>query len=211
MLHDILLIEEWHHQVCQKIFEIIKSRIKSKEIITISGESGSGKSELAHLICRKLKESGFLAKNISGDNFYKVPPKERQSYREKYAIEKVIGPDEYDWKLLTSLLDQFKNGKKASFPCIDLITDQIDTLNTDFKNVNILVFDGLYAIKLDSNYRIYIDITYEKNKKAQVLRNKETLNELRMKILTEEHKKVVSLKPLANIIVKEDFSVISTL
>jgi hypothetical protein len=42
---------------------------------------------------------------------------------------------------------------------------------------------------------------------AQVARGKEILDETRMRILQQEHKMVLSLKPLANIIIERDLSI----
>ena len=91
MLGDVLLIAEKH----QKAGEIIINRIienpKPKMIIGISGESGSGKSELAHVIAKGLRKHGIFCKPLHIDNYYRILPLERTEWRKSNGIEKVVG------------------------------------------------------------------------------------------------------------------------
>ena len=52
MLGDVLLITEKHQKAGEIIIEQILANRKPKMMIGISGESGSGKSELAHVIAK---------------------------------------------------------------------------------------------------------------------------------------------------------------
>jgi len=83
--------------------------------------------------------------------------------------------------------DDFKAGRKATFPCVDLVTEQIDHLTTDFSEIEALVIDGLYSIKTDGiDMRVFIELTYHETKKAQIVRGKEPQNEYRMRVLEQE-------------------------
>ena len=94
-------------------------------------------------------------------------------------------------------------------PCIDLVTDQIDTLITNFQDVEMLIIDGLYAIKTEGvDLRVFIELTYHETKKAQILRGKEPQNEYRMKVLEREHDVVQSLKPIADLLVNIEYKVV---
>ncbi len=57
-------------------------------------------------------------------------------------------------------------------PCVDLLTDQVDILKTDFKDIAILIIESLYALKIMADVRIFIDITYKKTQNAQIIRDK---------------------------------------
>jgi len=84
---DVLLIQKKHIKAAENIVERILSNILNnklnKFIIAISGESGSGKSEVAHLISQFLKDKGILAKILHTDNYYAIPPKRRYGLRKK--------------------------------------------------------------------------------------------------------------------------------
>lgn len=207
MLGDVLLIEEKHRQAAARIAEHVLEQRRPKIITAISGESGSGKSELAHCLGRALKESGITAKLVHSDNYYLTLPKERNEWRKARGPE-AIGINEYDWDLIHQTLGDFRQGRKAQMPCIDLITDQVDTLTTDFSETDLLILDGLYAIAADGpGLRVFIDLTYHETKKAQLERGKEKVNEWRMTVLENEHRAVASLKEKADLIVTGSYEV----
>ena len=180
MLGDVLLIEDKHRNAGEAIIQRILERKKDKYMVGISGESGSGKTELAHVIAKGLRKHGIFAKPLHIDNYYKVLPLERTEWRKKHGIENVVGYGEYDWDTLYRNIEAFKNSQETKMPCVDLVTEQVDHLITDFKGIDMLIIDGLYAIKTDGlDMRIFIELTYHETKKAQVVRGKEPQNEYR--------------------------------
>lgn len=211
MLGDILLIQDKHRNAGEIIIQKILKMKKDKLVIAISGESGSGKSELAHVIAKGLRNHGIFAKPFHTDNFYKTHPLKRREWRARNGIEKVVGINEYDWNAIHKCIDDFKRGRKSEMPCVDLVTEQVDRLITDFNEVGMLIVDGLYAIKSkDVDLRIFIDLTYLETKEKHVKdsRGKEVMDEARWATLGQEHKAVSSLKPLANLIVTKEYEVV---
>jgi len=212
MLGDVLLIQETHKKAAAEIKEYMQKDLESKPkgykyIVAISGESGAGKSELSHSLAKLLKEDAIRVKVLHADNYYIVPPLLRNEWRKTHGIES-IGIDEYDWNLIHQNIREFKEGREAMMPCIDIIPEQIDKLITDFKKVDMLVIDGLYAIKTDHvDMRVFIDLTYHETKMTQIIRGKEPMNEYRAKVLEREHQNVISLKPLADLIVNKNYEV----
>lgn len=203
-----MLITDKHKNAATKIVEEILKIRKNKVIICISGESGSGKSELSHCIGKELvKTHNIATKILHSDNYYRVHPHIRNEWRVKNGIENV-GIEEIDWKNLVQNVKDFLENKISQMPCIDLVPDEVDMLTTDFSKTNILIIDGLYSIFLPgSDINVFIDLTYHETKKAQADRGKENTDELRWKILEQEHKSVQALREKANIIVNKDYSV----
>ncbi len=209
MLEDVLLIGDHHRQAAAEIVNHIKTKITRKYLIAISGESGSGKSELAHMIAREMTKQGFTTKTLHTDNFYKTLPLERSGYRQQAGIENVVGLGEYDWDLLHRVVDDFRQGRTSEMPCVDLITQSVDRLITDFEGIDVLVLDGLYAIKTSGiDLAIMIELTYHETKKAQVSRGKEQSDPLRFKVLEAEHTAVQSLRPLVDIFINKAYEVV---
>ncbi len=207
MLGDVLLITKKHKKAAEQVVDRL-GRIKSdKMVIAIGGESGSGKSELAHVISRRLKDKGELAKILHIDNYYKVSPQERTEWRKRHGVES-IGLSEYDWDLINQNIAEFRESKEAVLPCIDLLTDQEDRLITNFEGIKYLIVEGLYPLKADADLRIFIDLTYHETKKAQILRGKEPQNEFRLQVLQREHEVVQSLRASADLLVTKDFDVV---
>lgn len=94
-------------------------------------------------------------------------------------------------------------------PCVDIVTDQVDHLVSDFSRVNVLILDGLYALKAeDVDLRVFIDITYFETKKAQLKRGKEAQTPLRAMVLQREHEVVSGMKPTADVIIDKDYNVL---
>lgn len=211
MLGDILLIQEKHKKAGEAILKKILQIKKEKFVVAISGESGSGKTELAHVIAKSLRKHGIFAKPVHTDNFYTTHPLERREWRSKEGIENVVGFDEYKWDEINQVIDDFKNNMVSEMPCVDLVTEQVDILITDFEEVDMLIVDGLYALKAEQiDLRIFIDLTYleTKEKHTKDARGKEVMDEVRWATLAQEHKMVQSLKPLANLIINKEYEVV---
>lgn len=210
MLGDILLITEKHKQAAEIIAAHIINNRKDRMIIAISGESGSGKSELAHAIAKILRKEGIFAKPLHTDNYYKTHPLERREWRLRHGIENVVGYEEYDWEKINQNLDDFRNGRRSEMPCVDLVTEQVDRLITNFGEVDMLLVEGLYAIKSDNvDLRVFIELTYleTKEKHTKDARGKEIMDEARWATLGQEHKMVQALKPRADLLVTKEYAV----
>jgi uridine kinase len=207
MLGDVLLITDNHRKAAEQIVSRLGEFRSGKVVIAIGGESGAGKSELAHVVARRLKDRGELAKILHIDNYYRVRPQERMVWRKEHGIESV-GLSEIDWDLLDWHITGFRGSKEAILPCIDLLTDQIDKLITSFEGIKYLIVEGLYPLNIDADLRILIDLTYHETKRAQVVRGKEPQTEWRWQVLEREHQVVQSLRPLADLLVTRDFEVV---
>jgi len=215
MLGDVLLINDMHKDAAQSIFErVLKARASLDEryryVIGISGESGSGKSELAHALGQTLKDHHVRVKIIHTDNYYKIQPLLREEWRRNKGFDK-IGLGEYDWIKIGKTIRDFKEEQECMIPCIDLIPEQVDKLITDFSKIDLLIIDGLYAIDTaDVDMRVFIDLTYHETKINQIIRMKEALSDFRESILEKEHQAVVSLKPKADLIVDKSYQVVTS-
>ena len=215
MLGDILLINDMHKDAAQSIFErVLKARASLDEryryVIGISGESGSGKSELAHALGQILKDNHVRVKIIHTDNYYKIQPLLREEWRRNKGFDK-IGLGEYDWIKIGKTIRDFKEEQECMIPCIDLIPEQVDKLITDFSKIDLLIIDGLYAIDTgDVDLRVFIDLTYHETKINQIIRMKEALSDFRESILEKEHQAVASLKPKADLIVDKSYQVVTS-
>ncbi len=214
MLGDILLINDMHKDAAQSIFEHVMKKCSEEGdrhrcIVAISGESGSGKSELAHSLGKLLKENNIRVKVIHTDNYYKIQPLLREEWRRNKGFER-IGIDEYDWIKIKKTIRDFKEEQECMIPCIDLIPEQVDKLITDFSKIDLLIIDGLYAINApDSDLRVFIDLTYHETKINQIIRMKEAMSDFRLSILEKEHQAVASLKNMADLIVDKSYQVVT--
>ena len=204
MLNDVVTIEKKHTNAASTLYDRVIRDRKPKFIVSISGEVGTGKCEIAHELGRKLIEDGISVKLLHMDNYYYIPPRERQDWRKKNGLEK-IGYDEYDWNNVNRNIDDFRMDLKSIVPVVDLFTQNVDQLHTDFKGIELLIIEGLYSIKINqSDLRVFIELTYEDTWEEQNMTHKETLDDFRMEVLKHEHKAVQSLKKQADFYIDFD-------
>jgi len=214
MLGDILLINDMHKDAAASIYEMVLEARENNEdlfryVIGISGESGSGKSELAHALGKLLKDNNVRVKVIHTDNYYKIQPLLREEWRRNKGFDK-IGIAEYDWVKIRKTIRDFKEEQECMIPCIDLIPEQVDKLITDFSKIDLLIIEGLYAINApDVDMKVFIDLTYHETKINQIIRMKEAMSDFRLGILQKEHEAVISLKPTADLVVDKSYQVVS--
>ena len=204
MLNDVVTIEKKHTDAASTVFDRVMRDREPKFIVTISGEVNTGKSEIAHELGRELLAAGISVKLLHMDNYYLIPPLERLKWRKKNGLGK-IGYDEYDWDTINQNIDEFKTDKKSVMPIVDLFTQKVDKLHTDFKGIEVLIIEGLYSIRINqSNLRVFIELTYEDTWEEQILAQKEVLDDFRIEVLKHEHKAVQSLKSLADFYIDFD-------
>ena len=214
MLGDILLINDMHKEAAKAICKKVLVDRDTKEeryryVVGISGESGSGKSELAHALGTRLKDKNIRVKVIHTDNYYKIQPLLREEWRRNKGFDK-IGIDEYDWVKIRKTLRDFKEEQECVLPCIDLIPEQVDKLITDFSKIDLLIVEGLYAINaVDIDMKVFIDLTYHETKINQIIRMKEALSDFRLGILEREHQAVATLKSQAHLVVDKSYQVVT--
>lgn len=215
MLGDILLINDMHKDAALSIFQRVQEARESLDepyryIIGVSGESGSGKSELAHALGKLLKDNNVRVKVIHTDNYYRIQPLLREEWRRNKGFDK-IGINEYDWIKIRKTIRDFKEEQECMIPCIDLIPEQVDKLITDFSKIDLLIIEGLYAINTpDVDMKVFIDLTYHETKINQIIRMKEAMSDFRMGILEKEHQAVICLKPKADLIVDKSYQVVTS-
>ncbi len=208
------MINDMHKEAAHAICEYVLNDRANKEeryryVVGISGESGSGKSELAHALGKDLKDRHVRVKVIHTDNYYRIQPLLREEWRRNKGFDH-IGIEEYDWVKIRKTLRDFREEQECVIPCIDLIPEQVDKLITDFSKIDLLILDGLYAINADDiDLKVFIDLTYHETKINQIIRLKEALSDFRLNILEREHQAVISLKSQADLVVDKSYQVVT--
>ena len=204
MLNDILIINQAHEKAAKTIFDKVMEERKAKYIITITGEVGVGKCEVSHVLGKLLKNEGIMVKIIHMDDYYKIPPAMRTDWRKKHGVRRV-GYEEYNWEVINRNLNDFRNNRESELPSVDLMNDQVDKIITNFNQIDLLIINGLYSIKIDSaNLKVFIDLTYKETFDEQKATGKEPMDEFRLKVLQREHEVVQTLKSEADFYVDFD-------
>ncbi len=198
MQNQVFTITDKHRAAANLIFERIKKEPKLMDIITVTGEVGTGKSTISYLVAKLLKADGIRVKIIDLDNYYKISPIERRNWRLKNGIDN-IGNEEYDWNKIYNNINDFKQQKVANLPMVDLLTDYTDELITNFKGIDMLIIKGLYSIKCkESKLKIFIELSYEEAIKQNAQENIDVMDDFRVRVMQKEQEVVQELKKEAD-------------
>ncbi len=217
MIGDKLVLEEGHKIVGQKICDAISDEILkhkangSKYTISIAGESGAGKSEIAFVLHEKLKEKGINTEVLAQDDYFVFPPKTNHRFR-GINIEQT-GLSEVKLDLIDANLLSFKQKvDKIYKPLVIYDDDKITHEEFDVGSLDCLIAEGTYTTSLKYiDKRVFIDRTYfdseEKRKKRARDKDADFIND----VLEREHQIILKHKKLANIIINKEIDDISVL
>ena len=206
MQNQVITITSKHHAAAEIIFNKVNEERTPKFIVTVTGEVGTGKSTISLLLAKLLKEQGIKVKIMDLDNYYKVAPLDRKSWRKKNGVNKV-GLDEYNWDKIYANIQDFKNDKKTTMPLVDMMTDYVDELTTDFKGVDFLIIKGLYSIKCkESKLKVFIELSYEEAINKNLYIPMEITDDFRVQVMKKEQEVVQKLKKDADFFIDFDTS-----
>jgi len=212
MQGDIILITEFQRSAAADIVPIILPKIKNSEkkfTISVAGESGSGKSELAAAVANELKAHGYKSIILQQDDYFLFPPKSNDMARRKDITW--VGPQEVKLddmdKNLQSILDNAADIKK---PLVQYKEDKIVSQTLPIGDEKVVITEGTYTSLLKNiDLRIFIDRNYEQTREHRERRNRDAseLDAFTDKVLIIEHGIISKHRKLADIIVHEDYSV----
>lgn len=210
MKGDKLIIHEGHVKAARQIMNLLFPQIiktRNKFIITIAGESGSGKSEIAAVLSELLSEKGLKSILLQQDDYFVYPPKTNARMRRKDIGH--VGLSEVRLELLDQNLQDIMEGKSAiEKPLVIFDEDRITKETVKLEGIKAIIVDGTYTTILKNVHRrIFIDRTYVDTREIRKRRAREEQDEFLENILEVEHKIISSHKPQANIIVTNNYEV----
>jgi uridine kinase len=210
MRGDKILVQEKHHRAATAISQILLPRLTNKDsrfAVSIAGESGSGKSELAVATAEALEQHGIGTLILQQDDYFTYPPHTNDTRRRKDITR--VGPAEVCLDLLDDHIRAIINGAtKIDKPLVlyqeDLITSEVVPL----AGADVVIVEGTYTTLLKNvDFRIFIDCTYEQTRNERLKRNREPADPFLERVLRIEHKIISTHKNLADILVTASFAV----
>ena len=205
MQNQVFAITDKHRAAARIILDRVMEDHKPKNIVTVTGEVGTGKSTVSYLLAKYLKnQEGLRVKIMDLDDYYKVAPINRKAWRLEHGIDSV-GMEEYDWDKIYENIQDFKNDRIAKMPLVDMVTDYQDELITNFKGVDLLIIKGLYSIKCkESRLKVFIELSTEEASKFNTYEGVEESDEFRLQVMGKEQEIVKHLKKDADFFVDFD-------
>ena len=215
MKGDIVLLEEHHKRAASKIVPQIIKRIKNKDtryIIAVSGESGSGKSEIGKAIAEEIEKYGIKSVLLGQDDYFVLPPKSNDAKRREDP--EWLGPHiEVKLDVLEGNLKDAVNGSSEIVkPLIDYDKNSIEEEKIDLSGIKVVIAEGTYTALLKNvDTKVFIARnrleTLEHRKKRN--RGNEAEDPFIEQVLITEHKIIAGHKQLADFIITNDYDVIA--
>jgi uridine kinase len=211
MKGDILIVDDNHRKAARQVADLVLDGIlksDGKFIISVAGESGAGKSEIAASIAEKLKGYEIKAFIFGQDDYFKLPPKTNARHREKDISW--VGVQEVRIDLLDQNIFEAIQGKTGIIkPLVDFNADKIGEENLNLTGFKVLIAEGTYTTCLKNvNCRIFIDRNIMDTMESRKKRAREKQDEFLDKILTIEHEIISKHKDLADIIISREWNAI---
>jgi uridine kinase len=207
MIGDKLVIEQHHTDRAAEICALLAERIRLEGRFTISvaGESGAGKSELAYEIYRLLTQRGTAAGVLQQDDYFVFPPKTNHEMRRRNLEQ--VGPYEVKLDFLDSNLRSYKRGQSPIYkPLVIFEEDRITAEEMEVGDLAVLIAEGTYTSLLRfADFRVFIDRDYHQTLEARKRRARDKFEPFVVDVLEREHQIISKHKARADLVIPASF------
>jgi uridine kinase len=210
---DKLVLQDYHRRAATEIVSHLIQDIRKKKtryIITVAGESGSGKSETGKAIADELDKFGITSVLLGQDDYFVLPPKSNDAKRREDP--EWLGPHvEVKLDVLEqNLVNAIQGEKEIIKPIVDYDANTIEDEIINLDGIKVLIAEGTYTSLLKHvDTRIFISRnwldTLEHRQKRK--RGNEVGDPFIEQVLSIEHKIIAGHKQLADILITKDFGV----
>ncbi len=209
-IKESLEIKEEYFILTKQLVEQLKKNTqfgKEKMVISVAGESGSGKSVTAKCLQIELEKLNIHSIIIHQDGYYKLPPKE--NHKKRKSDISWVGVNELKLDLMQQHIDQFKADEKViNIPAINYRSNMFISNSTILKGKSVLIVEGVYSFFLKSlDYKIFMSRTFKDTLEKRKARSREKYDSFVERVLEIEHSIVSKQKNLANSIISKDYKI----
>lgn len=210
MIGDKLNIKKFHIDAARNIAKLLADELGAADgisVLTVAGQSGAGKSEIAYALSEELSGYGIKCAILQQDDYFVYPPKTNAAMRRKDISH--VGTSEVKLSLIDVNLKEILGGAKTiEKPLVVYEEDRVTSELVSMEGVKVVIVEGTYVTVLDNvHHRIFIDRTYLETAGARLERAREAQDDHLEKVLEIEHGVISKHKDRADIIVTRDYKV----
>ncbi len=213
MIGDKLTYHSNYQNITNYVIAELKENLISKKriCISVSGESGCGKTSLAYALQQDIeKTTGLNGAFFHQDDYFKLPPAANHNARLKDIS--VVGMNEVNLELLNDHLIQFQSKKNIlDKPLVNYHQNIILNEHITSNNFDFCIVEGTYVSSLKAaDYRIFIKTTYLDTRKSRIKRARDIINDFNEQVLEIEHQIISGQKSMADIIIDKNLKLTKT-
>jgi uridine kinase len=210
MKGDIIIVEEHHSRAAQQIVNQILSEVQAKVgryTMTVAGESGSGKSEMAKALAETFEGQGVACGIYQQDDYFVYPPRSNDVTRRKDIGW--VGPQEVRLDLLDAHLQAALAGEdEVTKPLVIYDEDRITAEQLSLAGLKVIIAEGTYTSLLDHvDKKIFIARNRLETMAARQKRGREAMDPFIEDVLKIEHEIISKQRDLADIVISRDYDV----
>lgn len=205
MIGDGLVVKQYQWIAAAQVLDAIRERLAADGpvAVTVAGESGAGKSEIAYCLTKLLGHEGLLSVVLSQDDYFRLPPKSNNTRR----LEDIswVGPKEVQLGLLDDHLDYLKHKRNRPLtkPLVFFHENRIVSETIPAANYDVIIAEGTYTTLLrNADVRVFIDRDYHDTKEHRLERGRDADVEFVEEVLEIEHGIISQHKELADVVIK---------
>jgi uridine kinase len=213
MKGDVILVEEHHRKAAGVIAPAILGKVRSRPtryVISVAGESGSGKSETAAAIAEELSRLGVRSVVLAQDDYFTLPPRSNDARRREDP--EWLGPHvEVNLDLLEDNLRVAIGGAaELTKPLVDYGNNRVGEERISLEGITVIIVEGTYASLLKSvDTRVFIARNRVDTLEHRIKRNRgsEARDPFVEQVLVREHMIIAGHRHLADFIVTREYDV----
>ncbi|MBF0455382.1 MAG: zeta toxin family protein [Magnetococcales bacterium] len=211
MRGDKIIVELHHRQAGKGVVDrILQSNLTPPFGITVGGESGSGKSEIAQAIADELGNHAIQSIILGQDDYFIYPPRTNDTTRR--ADISWVGTQEVNLTLLDDHMGQILAGcSSLEKPLVIYDEDRIESESIPTSGVNVVIAEGTYVSQLTkASVKVFIDRSFEETRahREKRMRHASELDPFIDKVLKIEHEIISAHKKKAHVVIDTNYQAV---